>query len=288
MTSIATPPDLHTDYGSQKQQGGKINSDHAAIEAWCTALLAALAKVIRADDTLVDAIVRLRNLHPEVWEKFKVLRTKQNMRMTTVWPDGKLVYEIGEGTLWVGDGSTQGGLPASGSGSGGSGVIWHTITSNTTAMAGHGYRIDARENPVTLTLPASPSVDDRVPVVAIDTTYTARVARNGSLLVGGSEDLDLEYAGDGVDLLFTGMLFGWTPTNALHAVRSGMPLTAADLAFAPTPAVPEENTQEAIEGVQARATAAASAASDAASAAYARAEDAEDAALVYAIVFGGG
>lgn len=45
----------------------QLDSDHLAVGAWANEkLLPSLAEVIRDDDTLVDGIVRSRNLHPEV------------------------------------------------------------------------------------------------------------------------------------------------------------------------------------------------------------------------------
>lgn len=257
MTSIATPPDLHTDFSGKQQQAGKINTDHAAIEAWCGALLTALARVIRPDDTLTDGLVRLRNLHAEVWNQFKVLRVNAHTRATTVWPDGKLVYEKGSGTLWVGDGSTQGGLPASGSGSGGgSAVIWHTITADTTAIAGHGYKIRANANAVTLTLPENPSEDDHIPVIALDTTFEVKVASGGSNVLGEIQDMTLDNAGDGVDLIFTGTILGWSPSGELSVDHRPVALTAENLPFTPASGIEATNTQAAIIEVKDDAAAA--------------------------------
>jgi hypothetical protein len=277
VPSVATPPDIHTDYGSQKQQGGKINADHAAIEAWCGALLTALARVIRPDDTLTDGLVRLRNLHAEVWNQFKVLRVSAHTRATTVWPDGKLVYDKSNGALWVGDGSTQGGLPVSGSGSGGGAVIWHTITADTTAIAGHGYKIDASANPVTLTMPADPAEDDRVSVLAIDTTYAAAVDGGGSNLLGDTEPLTIENDGDGIDLMFTGAVLGWSPSGELSAAHLPVPLTASDLPFAPTADIEAEETHAAVVEVRADAMAAVADAAD----------QAFEDSIVNALIFGG-
>ena len=274
MTSIA-PLDIHTNYPGPKASSGTLNADHAAIEAWSAALLEALARVIRPDDTLVDAIVRLRNLHPEVWDRFKVLRVNAHTRATTVWPDGKLVYEKGSGTLWVGDGSTQGGLPASGSGSGGgAAVIWHTITEDTTAIAGHGYRIDASANPVTLTMPATPGDDDHVAVLAIDTTHEAAVEGN---LLGEPQRLTLENAGDGIDLQFTSTPLGWSPTGELSVDHLPVPMTAAHLPFTPTADIEAEETQAAIVEVRGDAMAAVAAAAD----------QAFEDSIVNALIFGG-
>jgi hypothetical protein len=64
--------DISTDYAAaspsaqDRVPSSTLDSDHRAIELWSASLNTALGKVIRNDDTLVDAIVRLRNLHPEI------------------------------------------------------------------------------------------------------------------------------------------------------------------------------------------------------------------------------
>lgn len=51
-----------------KVPASTLDSDHRAIEAWTALLLASLSKIQRDDDTLVDGVVRNRNLHPEVMD----------------------------------------------------------------------------------------------------------------------------------------------------------------------------------------------------------------------------
>lgn len=71
MTSIPAL-DLHTDHDStspsaqERVHAAVLDADNAAIETWVNTLRSKLALVIRDDDTLVDGLVRLRNLHPEM------------------------------------------------------------------------------------------------------------------------------------------------------------------------------------------------------------------------------
>lgn len=64
--------DLATNYGDEaasapdRVSASKLDADHLEIERWINqVLLPTLAKIIRSDDTLVDRIVRARNLHPD-------------------------------------------------------------------------------------------------------------------------------------------------------------------------------------------------------------------------------
>jgi hypothetical protein len=72
MTSL---PDLelNTDYqasaaaASDKVSASRLDGDHVAIVSWINdRLLPTLARLIRDDDTLVDGVVRYRNLHAEI------------------------------------------------------------------------------------------------------------------------------------------------------------------------------------------------------------------------------
>ena len=68
-----TEIDLHTAYeddapaAQEKVSAATLDADHLELERWInTVLLPALAQILRDDGTLTDALVRYRNLHPEV------------------------------------------------------------------------------------------------------------------------------------------------------------------------------------------------------------------------------
>jgi hypothetical protein len=138
--------------------------------------------------------------------------------------------------------------------------VCETKTADFTAVAGVRYFIDASANTVTATLPASPALNDHVPLLTIDTTYAVSVARNGERLCGGTDDLTFDNAGDGVVLVFTPD--GWWPEGELSRNSQPVPMTAADLPFAPTASITATDTQAAIE-------------------------QADENAMVYAMIFGG-
>ena len=62
---------------------------------------------------------------------------------------------------------------------------------------------------VTLTLPASPAVNDEVGFINASGTTTCVIARNGSLLMGLSEDMTVDKINAGFTLVYTGATKGW-------------------------------------------------------------------------------
>jgi hypothetical protein len=92
---------------------------------------------------------------------------------------------------------------------------WETKTSSFVAVSGGGYIIDASSEPVTALLPANPTTGANVWLGIAEATNGVLVGRNGELLCGGAEDLDLESTGDGLLLVFYGTAKGWWPATAL-------------------------------------------------------------------------
>lgn len=172
-------------------------------------------------------------------------------------------------------------------------------TASFTAVPGIRYIINAASAPVVMTMPPTPTVNTFVGALVIDATHTVTIARNGSRIVGDEENKTIENAGDGVDFIYTGASFGWSPVNELSVSERDVPQSAADLPFAPGGSIAAETTQGAIEEVaadaaQALATASAESAASLATAVAtlnsdiaAVAAQADDDALTYALVFGG-
>ena len=80
------------------------------------------------------------------------------------------------------------------------------ISTNTTAVANNLYVLTAS---LTLTLPASPSVGDKVAVSNMSGTTTPVVARNGSLILGLAEDLTINVENISVEFIYSGATEGW-------------------------------------------------------------------------------
>lgn len=80
------------------------------------------------------------------------------------------------------------------------------ISTNTTATAGAVYVLTAS---LTLTLPASPSAGNWVEVSNRSTTTTATIARNGSAIMGLSEDMTIDDLNAGFRLVYADATRGW-------------------------------------------------------------------------------
>jgi hypothetical protein len=80
------------------------------------------------------------------------------------------------------------------------------ISTNTTAVKNNLYVFTAS---LTLTLPASPSVGDKVGIANQSGTNTPVVARNGNLLIGIAEDLTIDVQNIAVEFIYSGATEGW-------------------------------------------------------------------------------
>ena len=100
-----------------------------------------------------------------------------------------------DGTVWV---SSAGG---------GGGATWTSKTANYTAVAGDNILANTSAGSFTITLPASPTTGQTVQIVDAVGTFNLnpiRVARNGKLIMGLSEDLYSNTNGAGFSLLYNG------------------------------------------------------------------------------------
>jgi hypothetical protein len=80
------------------------------------------------------------------------------------------------------------------------------ISTNTNAQVGFLYVLTAN---LTLTLPASPSVGDKVALSNMSGTTTPTVARNGNLIAGLAEDLTIDVLNLSVEFIYSGASQGW-------------------------------------------------------------------------------
>lgn len=79
------------------------------------------------------------------------------------------------------------------------------VSTNTTAVKDYAYILTAA---ITLTLPASPTVGDKIQI-SNQSGGTPVVARNGSNIQGLAEDLNLNVDGYGIQLIYSGVTKGW-------------------------------------------------------------------------------
>ena len=80
------------------------------------------------------------------------------------------------------------------------------ISTNTTAQVNFLYVLTAN---LTLTLPATPSVGNRVALSNMSGTTTPTVARNGNLIAGLAEDLTIDVLNLSVEFIYSGASQGW-------------------------------------------------------------------------------
>ena len=80
------------------------------------------------------------------------------------------------------------------------------ISTNTAAQKEFIYVLTAS---LTVTLPASPSVGDKLAIVNTSGTTTPVVARNGSLIMGAAEDFTIDVNNVAIELIYTGATKGW-------------------------------------------------------------------------------
>lgn len=110
--------------------------------------------------------------------------------------------------------------------SSGASVTWHIINSNTTAQINHGYMVDASSNDVELTLPASYTLGDTIPVCVLDKTHAITLKANGSKIQGVAEDMTVDIEDSGFHLTASDTTYGWRITTdipVLGATRSKLP-----------------------------------------------------------------
>lgn len=84
--------------------------------------------------------------------------------------------------------------------------IISVISGNTTGVKDVAYVLTAN---LTLTLPASPSVGDKIKISNQSGTVTPVVARNGQRIQGLLENLVLDVDGFGIELIYSGATKGW-------------------------------------------------------------------------------
>jgi len=86
-----------------------------------------------------------------------------------------------------------------------------SISANTNLVVGRRYFVTSA-SALTLTLPASPSVNDQIDIFDASgnvVTYNITVARNGKLINGNAGNLIIDQNGRWTTLVFTGNTYGW-------------------------------------------------------------------------------
>lgn len=87
------------------------------------------------------------------------------------------------------------------------------VTTTYSAAAGQILLIDTTGGQFTVTLPANPSVGDRLNIIDAAGncgTNKAVIARNGNKIANVAEDLDFDIRNTSVELIYTGPTYGWS------------------------------------------------------------------------------
>lgn len=85
------------------------------------------------------------------------------------------------------------------------GVTTTVVSSNATATTGQNHFISSA---CTLTLPASPSLGDKV-MVSVGNFDTAILGRNSEKIEGTAENMTIDVARVGLTCVYTGSTYGW-------------------------------------------------------------------------------
>lgn len=89
---------------------------------------------------------------------------------------------------------------------------WAVVSGNTNCSVGTHYFVDTLGAARTMTLPAVATLGDRMEFVDYSGTFNTNncvINRNGHLINGLSEDLILDVNGGSVELIYSGVTFGW-------------------------------------------------------------------------------
>ena len=139
------------------------------------------------------------------------------VQSTTFTTKGDVLVATGNNTYQrVGIGSNNQVLMADSSQT--AGVKWasatitaQSISTNTTLVAGNRYFVNTSAAR-TLTLPASPSLNDEIQVFDASgtaNTYNITISRNSNLINGNAGNFIIDVAGGWYTLVYTGATYGW-------------------------------------------------------------------------------
>ena len=139
---------------------------------------------------------------------------KQSGSTVTIGGSGtNVVLGTSGQTVSLGTGATQSGFGRNGS------VNWQTTikTGDFTSVSGEGYFINTTSGTIILTLPSSPSVGDIVAFKDYAGTFQTNnltINRNGSNVVGGTDNPVISTEGQAVVLIYGDATQGWQPVEA--------------------------------------------------------------------------
>ena len=137
---------------------------------------------------------------------------------------GDVYYRNASGKLTrLGIGNAEESLTVSGSGlpqwaPASGGYSYESKSANFSASSGSAYLVDTSSAAITATLPASPNVGDFLMIIDSSgkaDVYNITVARNGKIIHGKEEDLEIDYSMTALELVYEGATHGWRITNLI-------------------------------------------------------------------------
>ena len=135
----------------------------------------------------------------------KILNPSQSTRVETNENDGEEILRL------YANGIEQ--MTISGDGVRINGHTWQDITASTyTASAGDNVFVNTQANPITITLPAAPTVGDTIKFVDGTSNFDTNnltVARNGANIMGDASDLTVSTRNATFGLVYYNATYGW-------------------------------------------------------------------------------
>ena len=149
----------------------------------------------------VDALTEITNLRPVATGGD--LGDLDDVDLTGLLDGNFLVYDLGNNE-WVPANSIQ--------------TTWQTITTNYNAVAGDALAVDTTLGTVTITLSATPSVNDSIRIVDYAGTFSLNecvVTSSAHDIHGSSRDYNIVRKGSSLELTFIDATEGWRITSGL-------------------------------------------------------------------------
>lgn len=143
--------------------------------------------------------------------KFILEKVSQLPDFDSVRDEARLVYNLSDKQLYIGDDSNW-----KVSGGSGGGISWEIIDSDTTLENDQGYLADCSTDPLTLTLPISADEGDVIAVkdyTGNSDTNNITISRNGHSIEGSNVDIVIDKNYYGVELTYSDSVQGWIKTN---------------------------------------------------------------------------
>lgn len=165
-------------------------------------------------DTTIGSLINIYGAEGSIYAQGDLAVGVETFFVTAV--DGNVSTP---GTIQTGGNITVGGTPTASTDATTVGYVrtkaigtWITKTANYTAVKDDFIWANTAAGLFTITLPATPSVDDKITIGDVAGTWGTNkpvLGRNGSLIMGLAEDLTLDIKNLTVEVIYSGSTYGW-------------------------------------------------------------------------------